>query len=605
MDPENDSVQVQRPGSGRSWIFIVAGGTVLVLLLMSSLLLAQTYHKPQPSAAQGVKHVPTTTDKSSVEQVRQDVPPTLSPVATEVQSTETAINSQPAAPVAGSKASAPEEHYYNLPEPSPMPVRRVAVAEAIAEALQKNLDVKIKEIDKSIGGDLIRQADGQFNPTFKVEGSYEDINRPQNTQDFISTGGTLLNLSRDPRIYKENNYHAKASLEGQLPIGTKYELFSTLDVYKNTLNTTSPLSLFAPEWQSFSGVNLTQPLWKGFGTDVNLAQVRVARANKQISDLEFRSQVLETVASVLQAYYDITYLSEDFRLKQEECQLARRLTEEKRRLLEKGQATARDLNRAETVLAQTIEEMTQSENKLLERQTQLLALMANVDPASQPVLLEPTSEMPVGLPVLDVPGLINEALTHRPEYIAAKYKVERENVKLIYAENQLWPQLDFKGTAGYNGLGAGITRSYDLAFGGQGPQWSAGFVFSIPLGNDTAIGTRDEARKRKEEALLMLEQVENNTTLGVQQFAAVVHSNLQRLDAMRLFHRNAEKALDDEEIRLEKGLTTDLELLKFKRDLTDARTREMAARADVNKVLVRLYQITGTLLDREKIVIGD
>jgi outer membrane protein TolC len=477
------------------------------------------------------------------------------------------------------------------------------VEDSISKALQKNLDIKIKSVDKSIGEDLRRQAVGAFNPSFKFEGSRDDIKRPQNTQDFQATGGTAANLaSREPRIFEERNYHGKASIEGKLPIGTKYEVYSKLDILKNTLNTTSPLSLYNPEeWQTFTGIDVTQPLLKGFGTDVNLAELRVARTNKQISEEEFRSQMLEVVATALQTYYDLTYLAQDLRLKQEEYKLSTRLTEEKKRLFEKGKVSPRDVNRAEAALAQTIEEVTQSQNKLIEKQTQFLALISEVDPLGKPFLIQPTSAMPDEAPFLDTAALIREAFLKRPEYITAKYKVERENIKLIYAHNQIWPQLDFKTTAGYNGLSYGYSKSMKNAFSGSASQWSLGFVFSVPIGNDTAIGAKNEAIHRKENALMTLQQVENNTTLGVQQFVAIIKSNIKRYDAMTLFRRNAERAEEEEEIRLEKGLSTELDLLKFKRDLTDARTREFAARADVNKVLVRLYQLNGTLLDRQKI----
>ncbi len=256
-------------------------------------------------------------------------------------------------------------------------------------------------------------------------------------------------------------------------------------------------------------------------------------------------------------------------------------------------------------MAQTIEEVTQSQNKLLEKQTQLFALMANVDPSAPLFLIEPTSMMPDQAPILDAPTLVREAMVNRPEYIVAKYKVEREGIKLVYAENQIWPQLDLKTTMGNNGLDMGFSRSYQNAFRGQTAQWSAGVLFSVPIGNDKAIGEKNEAIHNKEVALLTLQQIENNTSLGVQQFVGMVKSNIKRYDAMTLFRRNAERALDEEEIRLEKGLSTDIDLLKFRRDVTDAKTREYAARADVNKTLVRLYQLTGTLLARQNITVSE
>lgn len=499
---------------------------------------------------------------------------------------------------------------YELPEEKRLPERTLSLKETISRAMEQNLDVKIKSLDDSIAEDLNRQAVGAFNPVFNLTGTYEDLNRPQNSQDYVATGGTGLDpnfLSREPRIFKEDNFRFKAAIEGKLPVGTKYELFSRLDVLRNTLNTTSPLALFTPEYQSFTGLTLTQPLWKGFGTDVNLAEIRVARKNKQISELEFRSKTLEVVATAMQSYYDLAYLSQEMALRREEKELALRLTRDKKEALERGQSSTRDVNRAESALAETIEDLTKAKAAVFQRQAEVLSLISDAPADSTPKLIVPITALPEAFPVsLDAGAFISEALAHRPEYLAARHKIERENIRLVYAENQIWPQVDFQSTAGVNGLTGDGHSTYRKAFGDtDGFQWSVGVVFSVPLGNDTAIGARDAARKRKEQALLELQQVETNTALSVQQLVSLYQAQRERLQAMRFFRDNAQKALADQELRQERGQSGDVELLKFKRDLTDARTRELAALADLQKVLVRLYQISGTLLERENITLSD
>jgi len=519
-------------------------------------------------------------------------------------STATPVETSTAAPTSESASSRPA---YELPEEKLLPERTLSLKETISRALQQNLDVKIKSLDDSIAGDLNRQAVGAFNPVFNLTGTYEDLNRPQNTQDFISSGGDLLLLGKDPRIFREENYRIKAAIEGKLPVGTKYEIFSRMDILDNTLNNTSPLSLFDPEFQSFTGVTLTQPLWKGFGTDVNLAEIRVARKNKQISELEFRSKTLEVVATVMQSYYDLSYLSQEMALRREERDLALRLTRDKKEALERGQSSTRDVNRAESALAETIEDLTKAKAAVYQRQAEVLSLISDSPSDSTPRLIVPITALPEAFPVsLDAGAFIAEALAHRPEYLAARHKIDRENIRLVYAENQIWPQVDFQSTAGFNGLASDGPASLRRAIGeDQGFQWSVGVVFSVPIGNDTAIGARDAARKRKEQALLELQQVENNTALSVQQLVSLYQAQRERLQAMRFFRDNAQKSLSDQELRQERGQSGDLELLKFKRDLTDARTRELAAMADLQKVLVRLYQISGTLLERQNISLSD
>jgi len=125
---------------------------------------------------------------------------------------------------------------------------------------------------------------------------------------------------------------------------------------------------------------------------------------------------------------------------------------------------------------------------------------------------------------------------------------------------------------------------------------TVGFVFSVPFGNNEAEGKLDEARARKQQALVEMAQVELNTCLLIRKLVATIRSNQDRLNAMRVFRETAQDGYNQEQTRLEKGLTTDLDLLKFRRDMTEARARELAALADLNNAFVQLHEITGSLL---------
>ncbi|MEM6821503.1 MAG: TolC family protein [Verrucomicrobiota bacterium] len=491
---------------------------------------------------------------------------------------------------------------YRLPEIQPLDELPLRLEDALSRALKYNLDVQIKAYDRELASDVIRQARGAFNPEFKVDLEYEDIDRPQNTQEFVETGGNSTLLTGEPRIFEENNWRYNISLEGRLPTGTEYELFNQQEILSNTLSRTSALSLFTPEFQNFTGITLTQPLLRNFGTNVNLAEIRVARVDKKISELEVQEAMLNTVSETLLAYFDLIYAVAEMRLKQEELELASRLTLDKQEQLEKGQVSPRELTRTESALAEIIEELTQARNQVFEKQTVLQSLLADIRIDDANTIYTPSTNLPIQDRETDLSQLLAEAATHRPVLKIAKHAVERESIRLVYARNQTWPQLDVKATLGRNGLAPNLSRSYRKSIGdGQGNQWSVGFEFSFPLWNDTALGQRDEAENRKQQSILQLKQAEVNTSLIIQQLLSIIDSNYERLDAMSLFKSNAIRLKEQEEIRLEKGLSTELEVLKFRRDLHRAKVRELAARVDLKKAYVRLFEATGTLLTRYNI----
>ena len=99
------------------------------------------------------------------------------------------------------------------------------------------------------------------------------------------------------------NSLAARSLTGSLGVEKGFSLGTQLGLTfnSNSQNTNSLRSAYNPYNTSVLGLNLVQPLLRGFGPSVNRRFIRIARNNQQVSELVFRQQVIETVAGVIQA----------------------------------------------------------------------------------------------------------------------------------------------------------------------------------------------------------------------------------------------------------------------------------------------------------------
>jgi outer membrane protein TolC len=471
----------------------------------------------------------------------------------------------------------------------PLPSKPLTRTQAIAQALSMNYDIQIKSYDEEAAQALVRQAHGAFDPVFNAEGSYEDIRDPQDTQDFIATGGTPEDiLNGMPRIFVENNQHYKIALDGKLPTGLQYEFKSQLDVLSNTLDKTSPLALFSPEYQSFTGVTLDQPFLRGFGTNVNNSEIQAAIVNKMAARYDVEDQMLTTVSQVLQSYFQLTYLTQELDAKRQDRDLGIKLVRDRFTALERGVVSSREINRSESALAEIIEDYTKAQNEVIDQQAVIQALVSKDEQAAGQFIYSPTTRMRVPQLRQTEDQLVTYALMHRPKYLSAKEKVEEQNIRIVYAKNQAWPQLDMKGTYGVNGLSAHFGNSYYRETLPQGPQWSIGLAFSVPFGNNDAEGKVDEVNARKQQAVLDMQQVELDTNLLIRKEVAIFRSDENRLRAMEVFSRTADDNLEDEEVRQEKGLSTDVDVLKYRRDSSEALARELAALADLNSAYVQI-----------------
>jgi len=485
-----------------------------------------------------------------------------------------------------------------LSEMQDIPLKPLTRTQAISQALSLNYDIRIKAYDEEAAQALLRQANGAYDPVLNVEGSYEDIRDPQNTQDFVATGGTPQEiLDGMPRVFVENNQHYKVALDGKLSTGLQYEFKTQLDVLSNTLNKTNALSLFTPEYQSFTGVTVDQPFLRGFGTDVNNSEINAAIVNKLAVKYDVEDQMLSTVSQVLQSYFQLDYLTQEMQAKQEDYDLGKRLVLDRFKALEKGEISSREVNRSESDLAEIIEDFTKAKNQVIDQQAILQALLSNdVDHVGQ-FIYTPVTQLTAPVLNMSEDQIVTYALMHRPKFLEAQERVEEQNIKIVYAKNQTWPELDMKGTYGVNGLSGSFGDSYYREVVPEGPQWSIGLVFSVPFGNNDAEGKLDEITAHKQQAILEMKQVELDTNLLIRKEVATFRSDENRLRAMDVFERTASDNLDDEEIRQEKGLTTDLDVLKYRRDATESKARQLAALADLNSAYIQIEETSGMLFN--------
>ncbi len=484
----------------------------------------------------------------------------------------------------------------------------VGTDEIVRMALANNLDIKINELNPEIEDLRITQAWGAFDPNAVVNGSWEDIRRPQNTQEFISTGGTAAEvtaLNKSPRIFWERNWRTKVGIEGKTPLGTTYEIKSETSILRNPLNKQSVFSLFSPEYSTFNGIVITQPLLRDFGPNANLVEVRVARQNKQIAEQTLRASLIKNVAEVLKTYYDLTFAIEDMKVKEKSVDLASKLLEENRNQLETGMRTMLDLTSAEVAVSEGLEKLLIAHNTVMERQVALKRLVLQEADQMEDEIFSPSVDVAVISPVKDRATLLAQAFEKRPEYLQSVHEAQREEIRLRFARNQLYPRLDIKSTLGYNGLAATYDRAMDDAFEEQAPQYAIGFEVKVPLGNIEGTARLSSAKKIKEQSILKVKQSELNLVMDINAALTAVDMNRQRVRTVSKTRELAQENLKAEEERLEKGLTTSLNVLKFQRDLAEARTREIAASVDLNKSLVQLHQADGTLLDELKIVVRE
>ena len=176
------------------------------------------------------------------------------------------------------------------------------------------------------------------------------------------------NLVVDQTNYLVQSYQSySASYSQQFMPGTAISFgFNSARVSVN-----SPTTLLSPVTSGSLSLNVSQNLLQGWGTAVNNRYIRIARNNMHVTDLQFKQQVVTTVAAVLNLYWDLVAFNEDVRLKNEALDAARKLYEDNRKELAAGAVAAIEVTRAQAEIPARQQDVAIAETNVLQQETVL------------------------------------------------------------------------------------------------------------------------------------------------------------------------------------------------------------------------------------------
>ncbi len=118
-------------------------------------------------------------------------------------------------------------------------------------------------------------------------------------------------------------------------------------------------------------VQISQNLLQGFGRAVNTKNIRVAKNNEKISDLQFKQQVITTISAVLNLYWDLVSFNEDLKARRNELATAQALFEDNKKQVEIGTLAPIEVTRAESQVYASQQDLLVSQTNLLQQETVL------------------------------------------------------------------------------------------------------------------------------------------------------------------------------------------------------------------------------------------
>jgi outer membrane protein len=557
----------------------------------------------------------------------------------------------------------------------------LSMQDAIALALENNLDIELQRYGPRIAkADLLRAnaggaisgvstsvssgASSAASTTGVLAGSSATSSSGTSTSSGVSavtSGGGPATPSLDPLLTSSYNWnHATRPLTSSFTTGTN-SLISTTSATGFTLQkgflTGTNVSLgwdtsrisqnsyrndFNPSLSGDFNLSISQRLLQGWGLALNSRNIKIARNNLRVSDLTFQQQVITTVASVMNLYWDLVSFNEDRKVRQQAVALAEKLYNDNKKQVEIGTMAPIEIVKAEAEVAQRQQELIVSETQLLQQETILKNALSRTGVAS-PSLAEarivPTDR--IRLPEREIlppaSELVVKAMESRPDIAQTDLQIENAKITLSGVKNSLRPSLDVVGSFKNNGLvgevnqlpqpaipgvSAGVTpeqralAANQFFLGGLGglmnqlmsrnfPDYGVAFQLNIPLRNRSAQAdvTRSQLTLRQSE--IRQQQQVNQLRVEVQNALITVQQARARYNSSVKARVLQEQTLDAEQKKYALGASTIYFVIQAQRDLALARSTEVAALASYGKSKVEMDRATGQTLTANHIVVDD
>lgn len=478
------------------------------------------------------------------------------------------------------------------------PVLELSLDEVVERAMKNNVDIAVQSYDPRLSDEDIRSAQGAYDPLLT-----STVNRQKRTAP--STGF----LSGTSDKLEETDFAFNFGAEKLLQTGGLVEL----NFDNSRTRTNSTFTDINPLFASNLQARLTQPLLRNFRIDSFRQSVRVARKNREISEVQFRQIVVNTIANVKQLYYNLIAQIDNLGAQRKSLDLAKKLLRENEIKVRVGTMAPLDVVSAESEVASREEGVISAEAAVADAEDTLKsAIFPQTDSAMWAYRVVPKDRPSAEAMPIDIEAAIAAALQKRTDVQSARKSLERADYVIDFTGNQLRPGVNLIAGYGAQGVGGTVvpqepvpgapptnTATVPSGYGGavgdvfarDFPTWNVGVNFTFPLGNRQAKAANAQARITKDQSLASLRRLELQVASEVRSAGRAVETNFKRVQSTQAARVLAERRLDAEQKRFNAGMSTNFLVTQAQRDLSVAEGNEIAAIADYRNSLVNFDRV--------------
>jgi outer membrane protein len=490
------------------------------------------------------------------------------------------------------------------------PVVKLSLDDAIKLALDRNLDISVQRLNPQTFDFSMSALESVYRPTL----TSNVMQQSQTTAPTSTLSGGTTGIVAGTQQFNAG-----------LAQNVKWGGGSLVANFNNTrATTTSTTALFDPLYTPNWSAQYTQPLLRNFKIDTNRQQLVVTQLNQDISEIQLQSTIINTLANVRVAYYNLVFAVQSVDVARRSVDLAEQLVKDNQTRVEIGTMAPIDVVQAQAQAATQRQNLAAAEGT---RRTNELALKrlivagtqdpnwnADIDPSDQPEF----APQPI-----DVPAAVGRALANRTDLQQVKKSLEVNDVTLKLLRNQQLPQTDVIARYGLLGQGGtqfistgnGVSRvvtgtipggygdALSTLFQNRYPTWTFALNVSYPLGTSAAEASVARARVQLTQVEAQIHQIELQVATDVTNAATNVQNAVEQVQAAQAASQFSQKQLEAEQSKFEVGMSTNYFVVQAQRDLATAQNNELQAILSYRRAIVELDRLQQTSLQSSNITI--
>lgn len=516
------------------------------------------------------------------------------------------------------------------------PFVAISLQDAVSMALLRNPNLAITAGNVRIARYNVVASKGAFDTQLHLEPSSSNQVTPPENVFFAGPGQTGAYRCYDryghryytcyaegPGNILQHVYQFQGGLGGQTVNGLLWNASITRSrTFNNTI-----VNFFNPYYQSSLNLTVTQPLLRNAGMNSSKRDLKLSLINADSSEAQALVYASDTISQVENTYWDLVAAWRNVAIQEDALKEAMAQQHNVMRLAKEGVAAPILVTEAGTQIANFQSSVYSSLESVADTQTQLKSLIvldtsdpiwsANLMPSS------PVQQLPSAGDLQSVTAL---GVMNRPEMRIAKNERRQADLAHAYAKNQELPQADLyvnyqsNGFAGVPqpvpsfqkescaGFAEGVCPTpapYLQGKMGQAtanmwswkfPTFNVAMIVSFPLENSVAHSLVRSAVQAQEQADITIQDLEQRIGVEARNGLQTYQSAVSRLYAARASREAAESVYASEVRRFNAGGSTTFLVLQRQTELAEARGRELQAQTDLNKAVVELQRVEGTIL---------